>query len=89
METIIYFNFFVNLIIIGYLIHKYNRFYISVNRTFWYKKAKSITFWYKTYKSEYGSSAKGLFTFWIRDKKIDEWDSNEFLKTKTKNLRNY
>lgn len=78
METIIYFNFFVNLIIIGYLIHKYKRFYISVNRTVWYKKAKSITLWYKTYESEYGSSATGLFTFWIRNKKIDDWDRKEF-----------
>ena len=78
MKNIIYLNLFINLIIVGYLIYKHNRLYISINKTFWLKKVKSITFWWRVYKDEYGSMSKSLLTIRISNKKIDEWDSNEF-----------
>ena len=79
MKTITYFNFIVNILIIGYLMYKFNPFYIKINRTFWYKKIKSFTLMCVTSESDYTRESKGIFTFSIRNgKKLDEWDTDTF-----------
>lgn len=61
--------------------YKYNLFFFSVDRTFWYKKVKSITLWRITYKNEYERAAKAVFTIPFRNcKKADELDSILFRK---------
>jgi hypothetical protein len=86
MNIITIFNFVINLIIIGFLIRKFNPFWISIDRTFWMKKLLSITLMYRYSKTEYNSGSKGLYTLTIRSRnKWADWDSNEYLKSKPKN----
>ena len=83
------FNFIVNMLIIGYIGYKYNPFYISVNKTFWCNKIYSYTLMMYTFRGEYGSSSRGIFTLKIRNaKKLDEWDNAMFKSGEYKKYRN-
>lgn len=88
MKYLVIFNFLVSISIICYLIYKYFPFYIEVNKTFWCKKAYSITLWMRTSGNKFTNygSAKGLFTIPFRDrKKLDKWDYKMFKSGKYKN----
>lgn len=79
METIIWINFFVNILIIGYVAYRENRIYISVNKTFWCKKTYSITVMWNSKPLRKGVSATGLFTIPIRNyEKMEQWDDEMF-----------
>lgn len=79
MKTLIYFNTIVNLIIVGYWIYKNNRLYISIQRTFWYKKIISVALMWKTDISETGYTATSLIRIIIRNPNdARELDSKQF-----------
>lgn len=71
MKYLIIFNFLISLCIICYLIYKRFPLYITVNKTFWYKKAYSITLWkiVSGSRKEGSYSAIGIFTLPFRNEK--------------------
>ena len=83
MKALIIFNTIVSLGIVAYMLYLYFPFYIDINRTFWCKRAYSVTLLMRTYprrrSKSGGSSSKGIITIPFRnEEKIKEWDSKMF-----------
>lgn len=79
-----YFNFITNLFFIYWFFINPN-FFISIDRTFWGKKIKSITLMIVISDTKYGRSSKGLFTILLGNvKKMDEEDSRTLTESKKK-----
>lgn len=79
MKTLIIFNTIVNVILIGYILYRENRFYIQVNRSFWYRKLISITLMWNYGPIRKGIHARRIFTIRVRSYgKTEKWDSEMF-----------
>lgn len=83
MKYLIIFNFTVNILLIGWLLHKHflSSFYISLDKTFWCKKVYAITLM-RRIDSCY---SVGVVTLKLRNcKKLQDWDSEMFRTGKYK-----
>lgn len=79
METIIWFNFIVSLLVVVRFLYRENRIYLSYSRTFWCKKLYGITVMWNNKPIRKGISANSLFYIPIRNNhKTEAWDDMMF-----------
>ena len=90
INIMIIFSFICNVVFVGYLCYKYFPFYIEVSKTCWCKKIYSFTLMRYIHKTQFGYSAKGLFTIPIKNyNKITKWDNDMFNSGKYKEYRKH